>query len=161
MTWRGIGSSSWSSTHSPPLQMLIIKYLLLSTYFLTQLAVLAAPLPSDSSTPLPPDPSTPPPPDPGPSASSRNIYPINPAPGPQRTRGQSKNACTKCQKAKKRCDEKRPCQRCVTYGMAEECTSSGRKKRKWGPRGRYKTSVSLSFWRPLLHRDAWNDLNRL
>ena len=48
ITLRAIGLSSWSSTipHShKPLQMLIIKFLLLASYCLTQVIVLAAPIP--------------------------------------------------------------------------------------------------------------------
>ncbi|KAG5221750.1 zinc cluster transcription factor [Salix suchowensis] len=35
-------------------------------------------------------------------------------------RRQVKNACTNCQKACKKCDDARPCLRCVKYGIAEE-----------------------------------------
>ncbi|KAJ7929387.1 hypothetical protein B0H13DRAFT_948281 [Mycena leptocephala] len=55
-------------------------------------------------------------------------------------RMQVKNACTKCQKACKKCDQARPCLRCVKYGYAaEECMDSQRKERKKGAkRGPYK-----------------------
>ena len=54
-------------------------------------------------------------------------------------RRQVKNACTKCQKACKKCDDARPCFRCVKYGIAEECVDSQRKERKKGiQRGPYK-----------------------
>ncbi|KAI9446868.1 hypothetical protein H4582DRAFT_2108416 [Lactarius indigo] len=36
-------------------------------------------------------------------------------------RRQVKNACTNCQKACKKCDDARPCLRCVKYGIGEEC----------------------------------------
>jgi len=52
---------------------------------------------------------------------------------------QVKNACTNCQKACKKCDDARPCFRCVKYGISEECIDSLRKERKKGiKRGPYK-----------------------
>ncbi|KAF7796783.1 hypothetical protein EIP86_007967 [Pleurotus ostreatoroseus] len=61
-------------------------------------------------------------------------------PSPARTkRRQVKNACTNCQKACKKCDDARPCLRCVKYGIAEECVDSQRKERQKGiKRGPYK-----------------------
>ncbi|KAG8855144.1 hypothetical protein FRB96_007182 [Tulasnella sp. 330] len=54
-------------------------------------------------------------------------------------RRQVKNACTNCQKACKKCDEVRPCTRCVKYDLASECVDSQRKERKKGvKRGPYK-----------------------
>ncbi|CAE6374953.1 unnamed protein product [Rhizoctonia solani] len=54
-------------------------------------------------------------------------------------RKQVKNACSACQRACKRCDVGRPCERCVKYGMAETCRDSQRKERKKGiKRGPYK-----------------------
>jgi len=54
-------------------------------------------------------------------------------------RRQVKNACTHCQKACKKCDDARPCLRCVKYGISEECVDSQRKERKKGiKRGPYK-----------------------
>ena len=54
-------------------------------------------------------------------------------------RRQVKNACTNCQKACKKCDDARPCLRCVKYGISEECVDSQRKQRKKGiKRGPYK-----------------------
>ncbi|KAI0047007.1 hypothetical protein FA95DRAFT_1296898 [Auriscalpium vulgare] len=54
-------------------------------------------------------------------------------------RRQVKNACTNCQKACKKCDEARPCLRCVKYGIGEECVDSQRKERKKGiKRGPYR-----------------------
>ncbi|KAJ6611800.1 hypothetical protein B0H10DRAFT_2223718 [Mycena sp. CBHHK59/15] len=54
-------------------------------------------------------------------------------------RRQVKNACTNCQRACKKCDEARPCLRCVKYGISEECMDSQRKERKKGAkRGPYK-----------------------
>ena len=60
---------------------------------------------------------------------------------PKRT--QCKNACTNCQKACKKCDDNRPCHRCVRYGIAETCVDSKRKERKKGvKRGPYKKRTS-------------------
>ncbi|KAI8092670.1 uncharacterized protein BX664DRAFT_327861 [Halteromyces radiatus] len=54
-------------------------------------------------------------------------------------RKQVKNACVNCQKACKKCDEQRPCPRCVKYGLTETCVNSVRKERKKGiKRGPYK-----------------------
>ncbi|KAJ1737406.1 hypothetical protein LPJ72_000513 [Coemansia sp. Benny D160-2] len=54
-------------------------------------------------------------------------------------RAQVKNACNNCQRACKRCDSGRPCQRCVKYNMADTCVDSKRKPRKKGiKRGPYK-----------------------
>ncbi|KAI8097737.1 uncharacterized protein BX664DRAFT_327148 [Halteromyces radiatus] len=54
-------------------------------------------------------------------------------------RKQVKNACTNCQKACKKCDDARPCPRCIKYGIADTCANSVRKERKKGiKRGPYK-----------------------
>ncbi|KAI7901786.1 uncharacterized protein BX663DRAFT_88556 [Cokeromyces recurvatus] len=54
-------------------------------------------------------------------------------------RTQVKNACTNCQRACKKCDDARPCPRCIKYGIAGTCVSSVRKERKKGiKRGPYK-----------------------
>ncbi|KDQ12332.1 hypothetical protein BOTBODRAFT_34624 [Botryobasidium botryosum FD-172 SS1] len=54
-------------------------------------------------------------------------------------RRQVKNACTSCQKACKKCDDVRPCTRCVKYGIGPACVDSQRKERKKGvKRGPYK-----------------------
>ncbi|KAF9532396.1 hypothetical protein CPB83DRAFT_847787 [Crepidotus variabilis] len=54
-------------------------------------------------------------------------------------RRQVKNACTNCQKACKKCDDARPCLRCVKYGISDECVDSQRKERRRGvKRGPYK-----------------------
>ncbi|KAI9056672.1 hypothetical protein FKP32DRAFT_1689630 [Trametes sanguinea] len=77
------------------------------------------------------------------SGMPMHMYPFPPgsAPAqPTRTkRRQVKNACTNCQKACKKCDDARPCLRCVRYGIAEECVDSQRKERQKGiKRGPYK-----------------------
>ncbi|KAL4065421.1 hypothetical protein J3A83DRAFT_4266896 [Scleroderma citrinum] len=76
-------------------------------------------------------------------SSPMHMYPFAPGlvpPQPPRSkRRQVKNACTNCQKACKKCDDARPCLRCVKYGIAEECVDSQRKERKKGvKRGPYK-----------------------
>ncbi|KAI8343281.1 hypothetical protein BC941DRAFT_448100 [Chlamydoabsidia padenii] len=54
-------------------------------------------------------------------------------------RKQVRNACINCQKACKKCDEQRPCPRCVKYGTTDTCVNSVRKERKKGvKRGPYK-----------------------
>ncbi|OBZ86919.1 putative transcriptional regulatory protein C27B12.11c [Choanephora cucurbitarum] len=54
-------------------------------------------------------------------------------------RSQVKNACVNCQKACKKCDEGRPCQRCIKLGITDTCINSPRKERKKGfKRGPYK-----------------------
>ncbi|KAI8052918.1 hypothetical protein BDF22DRAFT_770673 [Syncephalis plumigaleata] len=54
-------------------------------------------------------------------------------------RKQVKNACVNCQKACKKCDDGRPCQRCIKYNLTETCVNSPRKERKKGiKRGPYK-----------------------
>ena len=86
------------------------------------------------------------------------MLPLPAASQPQRVkRRQVKNACTNCQKACKKCDDARPCLRCVKYGMQEACVSSQRKERKKGvKRGPYKkreskgSSLSLSSRDPCL-----------
>ncbi|KAJ8656925.1 hypothetical protein O0I10_007259 [Lichtheimia ornata] len=58
---------------------------------------------------------------------------------PQAKRKQVKNACTNCQKACKKCDDARPCPRCIKYGISGTCVNSVRKERKKGiKRGPYK-----------------------
>lgn len=70
-------------------------------------------------------------------------------------RRQVKNACTNCQKACKKCDEVRPCTRCVKYGIDKDCVDSQRKERKKGikrgpykkrePKGEYSTTPRSFF----------------
>ncbi|KIP03896.1 hypothetical protein PHLGIDRAFT_37209 [Phlebiopsis gigantea 11061_1 CR5-6] len=77
------------------------------------------------------------------SGMPMHMYPFPPGmvpTQPARTkRRQVKNACTNCQKACKKCDDARPCLRCVKYGIAEECVDSQRKERQKGiKRGPYK-----------------------
>ncbi|KAJ3821035.1 hypothetical protein F5878DRAFT_606749 [Lentinula raphanica] len=74
------------------------------------------------------------------STMPMHMYPLTPS--SQRTfqtkRRQVKNACTNCQKACKKCDDARPCLRCIKYGIPTECVDSQRKERKKGiKRGPY------------------------
>ncbi|KAJ3866917.1 MAG: hypothetical protein NXY57DRAFT_981395 [Lentinula lateritia] len=74
------------------------------------------------------------------STMPMHMYPLTPS--SQRTfhakRRQVKNACTNCQKACKKCDDARPCLRCIKYGIPSECIDSQRKERKKGvKRGPY------------------------
>ncbi|TFK73420.1 hypothetical protein BDN72DRAFT_834832 [Pluteus cervinus] len=59
-------------------------------------------------------------------------------------RKQVKMACTNCAQACKRCDETRPCERCVKYGLSESCIDGQRKERKKGiKRGPYRRKVKV------------------
>jgi len=84
------------------------------------------------------------------SGMPMHMYPFPPGMVPSQPtrskRRQVKNACTNCQKACKKCDDARPCLRCVKYGIAEECVDSHRKERKKGiKRGPYKKRDGKSF----------------
>ena len=47
--------------------------------------------------------------------------------------------CTNCATACKRCNESRPCERCIKYGIQESCVDGVRKERQKGiKRGPYK-----------------------
>lgn len=78
------------------------------------------------------------------SGMPMHMYPFPPSllpssQGLRSKRRQVKNACTNCQKPCKKCDDARPCLRCVKYGVSEECVDSQRKERKKGiKRGPYK-----------------------
>ncbi|KAI8082005.1 uncharacterized protein B0P05DRAFT_538984 [Gilbertella persicaria] len=53
-------------------------------------------------------------------------------------RHQVKNACVNCQKVCKKCDDGRPCQRCIKYNITDTCRNSARKERRKGiKRGSY------------------------
>ncbi|KAF8838793.1 hypothetical protein BDN67DRAFT_1012836 [Paxillus ammoniavirescens] len=72
-------------------------------------------------------------------------FPQYPQSAPSATNGQRakrkqvKMACTNCANACKRCDEARPCERCVKYGIQEACVDGIRKERQKGiKRGPYK-----------------------
>lgn len=72
-----------------------------------------------------------------PGIPDQSQVPTGGQPAPKRK--QVKNACTNCQKACKKCDDARPCPRCIKYGIADTCVNSVRKERKKGiKRGPYK-----------------------
>ncbi|GBC11235.1 uncharacterized protein OCT59_025623 [Rhizophagus irregularis] len=56
-------------------------------------------------------------------------------------REQVKCACVNCQKSRKKCDDKRPCQRCIDLNITETCKDSARKARRATKRGPYKHRV--------------------
>ncbi|KAG9313355.1 hypothetical protein JVU11DRAFT_5670 [Chiua virens] len=59
--------------------------------------------------------------------------------GQRPKRKQVKMACTNCANACKRCNEARPCERCVKYGIQNTCVDGVRKERQKGiKRGPYK-----------------------
>ncbi|KAI9095080.1 hypothetical protein DFS34DRAFT_626627 [Phlyctochytrium arcticum] len=68
-----------------------------------------------------------------------------PTPG-QRKRNQVKRACVNCQKACKKCDNGRPCSRCIKFGLEKTCADSARKERQrvGVKRGPYKRMFFLS-----------------
>jgi hypothetical protein len=69
--------------------------------------------------------------------------------GMKQKRRQVKNACVNCQKACKRCDEGRPCTRCIKYGLTDTCQDSARKERKRGiKRGPYKRRATTGSQGP-------------
>ncbi|KAJ3022449.1 hypothetical protein HKX48_006127 [Thoreauomyces humboldtii] len=57
-----------------------------------------------------------------------------------RKRNQVKRACVNCQKACKKCDNGRPCSRCIKFGLETSCEDSQRKERQrvGVKRGQYK-----------------------
>ena len=124
--------------NSPPLKMLIINYLLLAICFLTQVAVLAAPLPSSSgpSGPYPPN-----------HDAVSGVQMTNDLPGTEQKTRKNKfrrfnvgAACAQCHYDRQRCENKDglPCKRC----KALKISCFGRLEKD--PQG-----VSLSLWRPL------------
>ncbi|KAF5365673.1 hypothetical protein D9758_003146 [Tetrapyrgos nigripes] len=73
------------------------------------------------------------------SGMPMHMFPLTTGSTIRTKRKQVKNACTNCQKACKKCDEARPCLRCVKYGHPDQCVDSQRKERKKGvKRGKYK-----------------------
>ncbi|EMR10593.1 hypothetical protein PNEG_01298 [Pneumocystis murina B123] len=57
----------------------------------------------------------------------------------KKKRCQVRNACVNCQKSNKKCEEVRPCSRCIKNHLVDSCTNSKRKKRQKGiKRGPYK-----------------------
>lgn len=77
--------------------------------------------------------------DPHPSQPSMTVHVYSPTlPAIKAKRRQVKNACTNCRKACKKCDDARPCLRCVKYGISDNCVDSQRKPRMRVKRGPYK-----------------------
>ncbi|KAI8989992.1 hypothetical protein BDB01DRAFT_709335, partial [Pilobolus umbonatus] len=73
-------------------------------------------------------------------------------------RKQVKNACVNCQKACKKCDDGRPCKRCVKLGLTSTCRDSDRKERKKGvKRGPYKKRQTFNKDKPVYPKltDGW------
>ncbi|KAF7730040.1 hypothetical protein EC973_002985 [Apophysomyces ossiformis] len=71
-------------------------------------------------------------------------------------RKQVKNACVNCQKACKKCDDGRPCQRCIKLGLTATCTNSARKERKKGvKRGPYKKRQRQTQEIQVYSSDEW------
>ena len=96
------------------------------------------------AAPDPNDPNAPPHPMLIPGGYTPMFYPYPGVYPSKSKRRQVKNACTNCQKACKKCDDQRPCPRCVKYGVADDCTDSVRKERKKGiKRGSYKKKRAL------------------
>ena len=59
----------------------------------------------------------------------------------EKRRNQVKVACIHCKKACKKCDESRPCMRCIRLGLIHTCRNAPRKERKKGlKRGPYQKS---------------------
>ncbi|KAI9335947.1 hypothetical protein BDR26DRAFT_865400 [Obelidium mucronatum] len=59
--------------------------------------------------------------------------------GTKQRRPQAKNACVNCKKSCKKCENVRPCPRCIQRGIADSCRDSERKVRKGGElRGPYR-----------------------
>ncbi|KIY47894.1 hypothetical protein FISHEDRAFT_74232 [Fistulina hepatica ATCC 64428] len=80
---------------------------------------------------------------PMPPSQPRMIAPTRPTTppvaAPKAKRKQVKMACTNCAAACKRCDDQRPCPRCIKYNMQSTCVDGQRKVRKKGiKRGPYK-----------------------
>ncbi|VDB86808.1 unnamed protein product [Peniophora sp. CBMAI 1063] len=65
------------------------------------------------------------------------------------TRSHVKVACSNCNKAGKRCDDARPCGRCVATGRDESCVSNVHKARpkgyKRGPYKKYKDPHTMTY----------------
>lgn len=73
------------------------------------------------------------------ATTSVSVSPVTPA---RAKRKQVKMACTNCASACKRCDEARPCERCLKYGISDTCVDGQRKERKKGiKRGPYKRKM--------------------
>lgn len=73
-----------------------------------------------------------------PSAESQLLSPVTSSVSGKKRR-QVKSACVNCRKACKKCEEQRPCQRCVRLGIQSSCVDYQRKPREKGiKRGPYR-----------------------
>ncbi|KAI7886312.1 hypothetical protein K492DRAFT_190278 [Lichtheimia hyalospora FSU 10163] len=101
-------------------------------------------------------------------ASATNTSSSNNRKRPKRK--QVKNACVNCQKACKKCDDGRPCQRCIKLGLTATCTNSPRKERKKGvKRGPYKkrqqqqqqrsSATAVANKKAVAEQTTWDDSN--
>ncbi|ORX41513.1 hypothetical protein BCR36DRAFT_339269 [Piromyces finnis] len=82
----------------------------------------------------------------------------------KKKRTQVKVACVNCQKACKKCDNARPCPRCVRRGLEQTCVDIERKPRKTGTkRGPYnkKKNWKLEMLAIVCSCILENDNNRL
>lgn len=80
-----------------------------------------------------------PPPIPGQAPPFPHPGAPQPGVGGKPKRKQVKMACTNCASACKKCDDGRPCQRCIRSNLASTCKDGVRKERKRGiKRGPYK-----------------------
>lgn len=74
---------------------------------------------------------------------SKNICKIN---TDETKRNQVKISCINCKKTHKKCDNSRPCQRCIDHKLIDTCKDAERKKREIGvKRGKYKKQDNLNI----------------
>ncbi|KAG4302110.1 hypothetical protein PCK1_001669 [Pneumocystis canis] len=75
----------------------------------------------------------------------------------KKKRSQVRNACVNCQKSNKKCDEGRPCNRCIKHELFDSCINSKRKKRQKGiKRGPYKRKNQSALNKTLLETPIHN-----
>ncbi|KAJ3031390.1 UNVERIFIED_CONTAM: hypothetical protein HDU68_004469 [Siphonaria sp. JEL0065] len=68
---------------------------------------------------------------------------------PPGKRPQVKNACGNCKKSCKKCENVRPCPRCIQRGIADTCVDSERKSRPMGmQRGPYRRRATTANGKP-------------
>ncbi|KAI0334105.1 hypothetical protein GY45DRAFT_148071 [Cubamyces sp. BRFM 1775] len=66
---------------------------------------------------------------------------------PRKTRG-VKAACTNCRRVSKRCDEGRPCMRCLSRGLADTCANASTKPRRRNMRHAAAATVAAASGSP-------------
>ncbi|KAI0800622.1 hypothetical protein C8Q74DRAFT_1364328 [Fomes fomentarius] len=74
----------------------------------------------------------------------------------RKTRG-VKIACTNCQYANKKCDEGRPCRRCVVKGLGDTCVSAERKQRRRAVRQLQTATAAITVSATEVELDAPSD----